>query len=454
MKNSHFIPLCALAAALTCLCFASCKPDQKTAGNTRHAVDPALKDDVPFRDFDVDVANDDTVRLGEGTNIYIPKNIFVDANGNPVNGKIQLHYRAFYTPGEIIASGITMVYDTSGTDHTFASAGMFQISGTQNGNPVSIAPGKSISMDFASSKNDADYNFYELDTANAKWGFVSTSTAGPNTLRMKLLAAIDKFFPKPVDPHEYDPSKAILNLDVDVSDHPELSGYSNILWQYAGTGTDPEKNKWIYDEEWTSAKLVMNDSNTCRYNMKLSDNSRTFSTDVYPSLKGENYQKAKEDFKTKMFAFENSERGRQQNRINVALTQQFERKLNINRFGICNFDMWAIYGKVRQIRARFHFDDAEFEKNLENVAVFVCAVGGRFIRTYVGSEIADISYIQERNSCVIAVLRGTSKACILNNNEFIGECPKDRDGIADFHLHKTSKAVTNSKDIDELISQL
>ena len=455
MKKAFFIRTGSLSAALLVLALASCGPGAKTADYTRRkAVDRVLTDDVPFRDFNVNTAKSDTIKLAEGTEIVIPPGIFVDKDGKQVNGDVQIHYRAFYTPGEIIASGISMVYDTASASHIFSSAGMFEITGTQNGAPVSIAPGKSIDMAFASSRNDATYSFYEMDTAKAQWNFVRTGDAMPNPVREKLLAEISKPAPKPAEPKMYDGTKPVINVDVDINNHPELSGYEGLLWQYAGSGPDPEKNKWIYETDWNSAQLTMRDSNTCMYNLSLSGSAKKFSTNVYPSLKGQDYQHAITQFKAKMADFEAEEKIRQEKRKQVALTQEFMRRTSVRSFGLCNWDQFGVFGQPELTSAEFHFDDPDFENHRENVAVYFAAVDGRFVSSHNGAAMPDLVYVPSRNTCIIGILRGTNKAVVLSNAEFLAAVSKDRTERSVFRLHSTSQTVSNSKDIDMLIAKL
>jgi hypothetical protein len=461
------------SAALLVLCLAGCNQGDKTADFTRRkAVDKVLANDVPFRDFNVNTAKSDTIELAEGTQIVIPPGIFVDKDGKTVKGDVQIHYRAFYTPGEIIASGISMVYDTADASHIFSSAGMFEITGTQNGKPVSIAPGKSIDMAFASSRNDAKYSFYEMDTTKAQWNFVRTGNAEPNSTREKLLADLSKFPSKPVEPKLYNGKKPVINIDVDITDHPELAGYEGLMWQYAGSGSDPEKNKWIYENDWTSAQLTMRDSNTCMYGLALAGNSKKFSTNVYPVLSGQNYQHAMSQFKEKMATFEAAEKIRQEKRKQVASTQEYIRRTNVRNFGLCNWDMYNIFGTPEVVYAEFHFDDPDFENNREKVAVYFSAVDGRFVSAYNGAACADLTYLPTRNSCLIAILRGTNKAMVLNNSEFFEDISKGGSNKTTksnseflrttstsgertiFRLHGTSQAVSNSSDIDMLITKL
>lgn len=437
----------------------SCKQDRPMSDNTRHAVEPMLANNVPFRDFDVEASNGDTITLPEGTTIYVPAGIFIDANGAPVKGTVKLHYRAFYTPGEIIASGITMLYDTAGTKEDFSSAGMFEIYGTQDNKPVSIAPGKSISMDFASTHDDADFSFYQLDTTAVNWKFLSAAKAEPNALKQQLEQTLASLMAaRPVAPHEYDPQKPVIDIDVDPSDHPELSGYNGIVWQYAGSGTNPEKNPWVYATEWTSAKLLMKDTATCLYNMTLKNESKSFSTNVYPALKGENYQEALADFREKTLAFEATERDRQEKRAQAAQTADFMRKLSVAQFGIFNCDaIYRIFGKVKRIFGKFHFQNSAFDEHRDQVAIYVVTADKRVVSTYnaegfnaFGTEGINIS--EGQNTCVIAVLHGEAE--IISCGEFSAMINTKDGAESDFKMHSTSHKIENSGDMDDLISKL
>lgn len=452
MKTTLLTRTRTFSAALILLSLASCNQGSNLADNTRRrAVDPVLENDVPFRDFTVSADKADTITLAEGTKIFIPAGIFVDTKGAPVKGDVQLHYRAFYSPGEIIASGISMFYDSAGTEHVFTSAGMFEIKGTQKGSPIAIAQGKSIDMDFASTRDDATYSFYQMDTAKAEWKYLTTRKAEPNAMREQLVAELAKSFPKPAEPKLYDPSKPVINIDVDVKDHPELAGYEGLLWQYAGSGTDPEKNKWIYETDWTAAQLTMKDSNTCMYGMNLSAPSKSFTTNVFPALKGNDYSQAMSEFREKMETFTATEAVRQEKRTNIALTTQFQRRTQIGSFGYHNWDMFEDFPEVTM--AEFHFEDPEFEKQRENVVIYFIAVDGQVVSAYNGSGTPTLMFTSNRKSTIVAILRGTNKVAKLNNDGFLSSLPKEQSTRATFTLHTTKEKVTNSKELDALIAK-
>ncbi len=433
----------------------SCKSDKSTAETTRKAVDPQLMSAIPFQDFDIDVSANDTILLPEGTNIYIPKEAFVDGNGDEVRGKVQLHYRAFYTPGEIIASGITMQYDSAGQSHIFTSAGMFEMTGTQNGKPISIAPKKSITMDFASTRNDMDYSFYKLDTATANWNFLSTTKVESNKLRENILNEIAALItPKPMEPKALDGTKPVIDIDVDIDNHPELAGYNGIVWQFGGTGNDPEQNKWIYNTNWNSAKLVMNDSANCSYILNLSNKEKNFSTSVNPRFKGSDYTRALANFKTRMGSFEAEQKIRELKEEQVKQIPQFNRTITMTGFGIHNCDMIYRYGRPAYVNAEFHFEDPQFEKQRENVTVYIISANGNLSMAYNALNQHNIFYLVDNSNCLIAVLKGTKRACILSTADFKYSVENNASGLMSFKLQPSALQVANGKDVDRVLRTL
>jgi hypothetical protein len=100
-----------------------------------------------------------------GTQMRIPANAFVDQEGKPVTGDVDVKYIEYRDPIDFILSNIKM-------DHgggTFNSGGMFKISAYQQGQPVFLAKGKDIDLDFALTGTLPDMNFYQYDSLSGKW---------------------------------------------------------------------------------------------------------------------------------------------------------------------------------------------------------------------------------------------------------------------------------------------
>jgi hypothetical protein len=133
-------------------------------------VRPPLRNvDVERSYYEVNSGAGGIIFSASGTQIHIPANAFVDANGNPVSENVVINYREFKDPVDFILSGIPMTYDSGGTSNTFQSAGMFEMNASANGKEVFLAPGKKLSMDFTSTDAANTYNFYAFNDKTNNW---------------------------------------------------------------------------------------------------------------------------------------------------------------------------------------------------------------------------------------------------------------------------------------------
>ncbi len=113
----------------------------------------------------------------DGTRIRITANAMVHADGRPVTGPVDISYRSFMEPYEIIASGIPMHVQTAeGTQH-FETAGMYEVYASQNGQPVQLKSGERIQLERPMDASpDESYTGWELDPASGAWEAGGTIT--------------------------------------------------------------------------------------------------------------------------------------------------------------------------------------------------------------------------------------------------------------------------------------
>lgn len=111
---------------------------------------PLAEIDVPFETFSVNGSEEKTIITSTGAKIKIPANAFVDENQQPITGKVLVDYREIKSHAQIIASGVTMRYDSAGTEYIFQTAGMFQIEGTADGKQVFVDKNKQLTVDMLS----------------------------------------------------------------------------------------------------------------------------------------------------------------------------------------------------------------------------------------------------------------------------------------------------------------
>jgi hypothetical protein len=115
-----------------------------------------------------------TIEYGSGTKLSIPALAFEDAYGATVTGDVDITYREFRDPVDIVLSGIPMKYDSGGVAGDFESAGMFEINASHNGNEVFLKDDKNIGVTFAVVDTASTYNFYRLDEQKG-WQYLDTT---------------------------------------------------------------------------------------------------------------------------------------------------------------------------------------------------------------------------------------------------------------------------------------
>jgi hypothetical protein len=272
-----------------------------------------------------------------GSLIKVPKNTFVDKNGNSLNGEIELRYREFHDPIDFILSGIPMTYDSAETEYTFESAGMIEIYGYQNGKPIEIAVGKSIRIEMNPKDGSSRFNLYELDTSSGDWGYkgktelvsedmdesigapsVTSKTSKDDVISniMKTKEAIEvtkteiAIAKKEVIEHKKtQPSKpkASVNkdrqfdLDVDPKEFPELKNYSSLTFEV--DKNDRNFSADVYDIEWEDISLSEKEKGKSYY-LTLFKGSAKKTFSVFPIFEGTDYEKAMVEFNQNFSTYE------------------------------------------------------------------------------------------------------------------------------------------------------
>lgn len=111
------------------------------------------------------------------TKINIPKNAFVDEKGKVVKTPVDIEYREFHDPLDVILSGIPMGYDTVGKQTNLETAGMIEFRATSNGKEVFPNEKAIIQINMDSKRTEEGYNTYRFDEEKGNWDYVSPSVA-------------------------------------------------------------------------------------------------------------------------------------------------------------------------------------------------------------------------------------------------------------------------------------
>lgn len=93
----------------------------------------------------------------EGVLIVIPKGAFLDGNGQPVKGEVDLKYAEAISPEAIIEKGLSTVSDSN----LLETGGMFNIAAFQDGKPLKINPDKGIYVEVPTNNPQSDMRLYD-----------------------------------------------------------------------------------------------------------------------------------------------------------------------------------------------------------------------------------------------------------------------------------------------------
>ena len=172
MKTQH--ALIGLGLVLTTACNSGIKtfdtidaPDETAVAHDW--TDLLVQTKTSAETFRVSSTEPTFITTKSGSKITVPANCFVDAHGNAIDGKIDLHWEEFHTLADQLLSDINMMYDSAGVSFPFISGGMFKIDGQFQGESVFFASDKSIRIDLLSQSEREDFNFYKQAANSTEW---------------------------------------------------------------------------------------------------------------------------------------------------------------------------------------------------------------------------------------------------------------------------------------------
>ena len=276
--------------------------------------------DITFDSYTVDTDKGETIKHFTGSEITIPASAFIDANGNPVKGKVEIRYREFHDVADLIVCGIPMTYNDKGEETTFESAGMIQIFGYQDGEPVYIHPDKEIDVKMASNDPSTKFNLYVLEKGKKDWTYLGKDkvvSEDKNDVQLlvnegevdidkqdNLFASAEQTKAKNevVDTEEEkkelkkevvviqkdikkikktEPKKMRPSFDLDIKDEefPELAVYKGAVFEVGKENTNFTEE--IYEVEWSNLELAKG-SKEGTYVIILSVDDRTEKLIVTP----------------------------------------------------------------------------------------------------------------------------------------------------------------------------
>lgn len=414
---------------------------------------------VPTHHFTFKGTEAKTINIKEtGTSIVIPANVFVDADGNPIQGKVDIEFKEYHDVGDIIASGIPMrMTAPDGSTGYMQSAGMYEIQGESNGKPIFIKEGESIEINLASDYDDAVYDFWSFKRESKQWLNKGVTDAQPNPSKEKAMKRLAKA-PKinqPLKPYKFDKNKPVLEFDINFSNLPELKEMHGILWQYAGDddSKNPVKNKWVMQENWDAAEIEPFPSGNL-YKLTLKNDKKSFVTTVCPSQSGEEFERSMLEYARKQKEYE-------ANKLSISDLKQlaedqkdFIRTAQLDGFGIYNYDLMVKDEDNILVDAKFDF--GTMIPGINNLTTVYMIVDNRNVVCYPASDWAKIRISPTAKTRMMAILPGKKYATI-SESEFAGliDDIKKADGLKyTFKMSYEDRVIASLQEMKDIIQRL
>lgn len=133
---------------------------------------PCRKFLMVFNEKEIDASVGADLKM-ENATIHLPPDIFVDKNGNLVNGKVEIHYREFRNSAQMAFSQIPMNYNENGEQYNFNSLGMFEIRAFQNEEELFVAKGKKFTVDYSCTQSLDTTYFFALNDKTNQWSKIN-----------------------------------------------------------------------------------------------------------------------------------------------------------------------------------------------------------------------------------------------------------------------------------------
>jgi len=147
------------------LIFTSCQQDVEIPGEIFKKV--YTVENIPTETFSISNDRDTTLVGKSGTVIRIYKNTFVDTNGQPVNGAVDIELKEVLTPYDMVIGNLTTLSD----GRMLQTGGMIYINATAAGQQVEIAGDKFIGAAVPTTEMQDSMQLFEgiADSTGVNW---------------------------------------------------------------------------------------------------------------------------------------------------------------------------------------------------------------------------------------------------------------------------------------------
>ncbi len=402
-------------------------------------VDFVWQNNVPIQPqrFTINTQKESVITTESGSEIQIPADAFVDANGNPVSGEVDIIWKEFHTIGDQLLSNINMCYDSAGVQYPFISGGMFDINGAQNGAPIYIAENLTLQVDLVSKSAQKKFNFYQQDPNSGAWTYVSTSNGKQKTEVSGQGENIDKT-ESTIETQIFDAQPK------NIADFEELNPKEIAAWQVIKPMEAKELNTI---KNYTHSCYLNPNKNDGVYQMTFVGKKDTLTCSVQPYT----FEQAAIDTKKNKRIFDKQKTERNEAQEARAEFPEYTRSIPISSFAVYNWDVCARMSTPQTFYANFNIEKGFTDIEDLKIAL-VCLSDNYQVQLFATGENKKFTFDSSKKNTIVAI--------DLDNKIYVVD-PKEfqlyQQGMTEndlLSLKYTHKILKSADDIDAVISKL
>jgi len=400
--------------------------------------------------------------LETGTVINVPADAFEYLDGQPVEGAVELQFTEIHSAAEIIASGIPMKFiDENGEEQQMQSAGMFEIQGVQNNQPVRIAEGKTIDIALLSDV-EGDYDFWSFDEDKGNWlnegareatdGPVQNVT--PTAVQNQIRQLENQTKKKPVKPEFSDANKLVFN-DLDLSSAPELKNQKPVVLIYVGKDKSkaPQENKWIRNPGiWHKKTIKPVAGEEGIYELTLLGD-KMYQIKVKSAPTALEIDKANADYQKELADYRTSVNLLKDQKSLIERRKTFMRLASLRGFGKYNYDvMWKKPDAI-SLKADFEMEGVP-EMFKDKSIVYLITDNGRTVVSLPKTDWNKFRFSPSSDNKLLAVLPDNT-AAIFKESDFEKQKEEMIESAGNafvFSMESKEEEIESLADLDKLLS--
>ncbi len=417
---------------------------------------------VLVNQFELNAEKESSFMTEKGSKINIPAKAFRYQNGKPVEGKVKLTFQEYHTPGEIMASGIPMVYETPGGEkQQFESAGMFDIRAFQNGEELELADGKKIDIELATA-NKGTFNFYAFEDDKMNWKLKDTDCkpfANPEIAKQaeELKKIEENPAQKPKKPIAYKPSDKLFDIFVNLQKHPEFAAVNGVMCKYTGTDAkaDPGNNPKVFDKSYELVSMYPLEGEALDYDLAFVKGKDTLNVQAAPVFQGKLMTRKEKEFAAKMQAF--NEQLVKADKLKKQAKRETEllRKFAIDKMGIYNCDRQFKDADAIPLLASFDFGGKIKPEDEAYVNVFLVPSKKNVVIRYDQESFSAFAINPKENNRMVAILPDNTVFMLSDKDiRSLNINPGSNGKKVTFKMKPYPNKVTAPQKLDEILASL